>query len=533
MHNLLGKFASFALGILLLSGCATANNDSANAEPIVFGTMQCCTVLDPSNTFSSDEWVFLQQIYPALFNVTTDSDEIQMDVADSEEFVTPTQYRITVKPDLKFSSGHTLDASDVVFSLTRQKTIDSPNGPASLLRYVNSVTLVDDLTLDLDLQNPNDQTIKKVLASMVGLIVDEEVFSATEVTDNQTIFEGASFFGPYSMSAFEEGSLMVLVPNTEYAGVWGQPQNSGVIIRSYQSISNLIADFELGVVDLFTSYRKSLEGSVYDLASKDGVNLIPAPSTEFAGLYLNNLALPFGDEQSEAGIQKAKAVRQALQLLVDQEQLASQAWYGLYTPMHNAVPEDISGIQDLPNPLTLDERKAKSSALLEEAGVTETVNLSLLISTSKYGDLAARISTLLESQIESTGKFSINIEDLEWQELKDRRKEGSFDLHLFSYGADFADSDNYLSPIATSQGRYSTGYSNTEVDGLVLLQVSEPDADVRSGLISAVIDIVRDDAPYIPLASGGPAIITHENIAGTENFVSREFKFLFVNLSRK
>ena len=155
-------FAAMSTVLVLLVGCVPQNSDTADENrPIVIGVGQCCEVLDPANSYSPQDWVYMMQIYPALFNAVPETDELVLDAAESAELINPQTMRIKVRDGLTFSNGNALTASDAVFSLNRQINIASENGPSPLWNNIKSVALLDEQTLEIVTTVPNDVTLKK------------------------------------------------------------------------------------------------------------------------------------------------------------------------------------------------------------------------------------------------------------------------------------------------------------------------------------------------------------------------------------
>ncbi|HIF12558.1 MAG TPA: hypothetical protein EYQ82_06060 [Dehalococcoidia bacterium] len=95
-------------------------------------------------------------IYSRLFrNADADSPNlIECELCESWSIVDSGKLRITLRPDVMWQNidplnGRRLVASDVVFSLERQRAPGNPNG--DLLAGIGAITALDDQTLDLEL----------------------------------------------------------------------------------------------------------------------------------------------------------------------------------------------------------------------------------------------------------------------------------------------------------------------------------------------------------------------------------------------
>ena len=535
MKNRLGTVFSAIIAMTLV-GCSVPEGQTEDTAPIVFGAPACCNVLDPANTFTAVDYLFFQQIYPALFNSVPESNEIVPDIAESGEFIEPSVYRVVVKRDVTFSNGNPLTASDAVFSINRQKNIASVTGPSILLRNIESATLVDEYTLDLVLSVEYDSTIRNVLASSAGLIVDEDVFAADRPMENSEIVEAGSYGGAYILGAFEAGSLMSLEPNPNYSGAWGKPRNSGVIIKSYQDTSNLVADFKRGTVDIFTAWRDTLDPVVIGLLEEGSASSFPTTTIEAVFLYLNYDGLPFGRKTDNPDALKALKLRQALETLVVREDIDERAYFGNYEPMYAPLPKDVPlslATQLDTSSKTSAQRVAEANSLLQEIGISTPVEIDLLTSSSRWGDLGLRLATVLETQLEAGGLFEVKIEDLVWDEHRERRRSAAFDTMLFKYAIDFSDPDNYIAPQLAEGGYMTTaGYDNKLLQRLLREQLSAQTTEQRSDLFREIQLIITADLPYITLVSGGPVAVANKGLNGADNFINREYKLLFAYLSR-
>lgn len=520
--------------VLVAAGCASQEADSTAV--IYVGTSECCGTLDPANTYTASDWPFLQQIYPSLLNVVPGSSELVYDAAESAEYLDDKTYRVTMRDGLTFSNGNELSASDAVFSLKRIIDIASPSGPSILLANVEDVVLVDPKTFDIKLKISNDATIPRLMSSMVGLIVDEEVFPATEALSNEEVVQSASFAGPYLIQGFETSSYISLVPNPSYDGAWGKPKNSGVVVRAYQDSSNMLSDFENGKLDTVLAYRSSLTDDIFATAEKPGNVLFHGPTTESVAVYFNIENMPFGSNADQVDLAKASAVRQAISVAIDRDRLNQNTYFGVYKPLYSAVPSDfqfsISAELQKEKYSVSESRAAQAQAILSAAGIDKPVSFNLLTSSSKYGDIGIRLASDIKDQLESTGMFEVSISDIEWADHRERRKSGNFESTIFAWGQDFADADNYISPIAKSKNFLEDGYSNSEVDGLADLELSTNDPEIRAGIFAELQRILDQDLPYVPLLSGGPVTLAKENVSGAENLVLGDFKYIFPYLSK-
>jgi len=116
------------------SGGGGGSTASENAGSVIsYGTTDKVTALDPAGSYDNGSFMVMNQIYSFLLNSKPGGAEPVPDLAESSSFTKPTEFTVKLKSDLKWANGHVLDSKDVKFSFDRQKKINDPNGPASLL----------------------------------------------------------------------------------------------------------------------------------------------------------------------------------------------------------------------------------------------------------------------------------------------------------------------------------------------------------------------------------------------------------------
>lgn len=190
-----GALAGAAALTLAVAGCASTDEPgdgdatgtdgattSSGSDTILIGTTDKITTIDPAGSYDNGSFAVMNQVYPFLLNTPYGSPDVEPDIAESAEFVSPSEYQVVLKEGLTFANGNALTASDVKFTFDRMVGINDVNGPASLLYNLDSVDVVDDLTVVFNLKSENDQVFPQILSSPAGPIVDEDVFAADALT---------------------------------------------------------------------------------------------------------------------------------------------------------------------------------------------------------------------------------------------------------------------------------------------------------------------------------------------------------------
>jgi peptide/nickel transport system substrate-binding protein len=537
-----GKRALFAVaGIsaaaLVLAGCSgggSSSGDSAAGGTLTIGTTDKITVLDPAGSYDNGSFAVMNQVFPFLMNTPYGSPDVEPDIAESAEFTTPTEYTVTLKPDLKWANGNDLTSSDVKFSFDRQLAIADENGPSSLLANLDSVAAPDDTTVVFTLKSENDQTFAQILASPAGPIVDEDVFAADALTDDKDIVDGEAFAGQYTISNYDFNNLIQYKAYADYAGVLGAAKTETVNVKYYADASNLKLDIQEGNIDV--AFRSLSATDIDDLRGNDAVKVVDGPGGEIRYIVFNFDTQPFGATTPEADAAKALAVRQAAADLIDRDEIADQVYKGTYTPLYSYVPDGLTGATESLKSLYGDGNGApnaeKAKSTLEAAGVTTPVTLNLQYSNDHYGPSSGDEYALIKDQLESSGLFTVNLQTTEWVQYSKDRTTDVYPEYQLGWFPDYSDADNYLSPFFVKENFLGNHYDDAEVQALIAEQVSTVDPAARTALIEEIQDKVAAQLSTLPYLQGSQVAVVAPSVTGTEDTLDASFKFRYGALAK-
>ena len=531
--------AGIAVTALALSACGGSDDDGGSGggsggDALIIGTTDKITTIDPAGSYDNGSFAVMNQVYPFLLNTPLGSPEVEPDIAESAEFTSPTQYTVTLKPGLTFANGNELTSSDVKFSFDRQVAIADENGPSSLLANLASVEAPDDTTVVFNLDKPDDQTFPQVLSSPVGPIVDEEVFSADELTPDDDIVAGNAFAGPYVITSYEINDLIAYEANPDYEGLLGAPKTDTINVRYYAESSNLKLDIEEGAVDV--AYRSLSATDVEDLRGNDDVEVVDGPGGEIRYIVFNFNIQPYGATTPEADPAKALAVRQAMAHLIDREEIAEQVYRGTYTPLYSYVADGLTGATESLRELYGDGEGGPdpdaAAQVLQAAGVQTPVQLSLQYSNDHYGPSSGDEYALIKDQLESTGLFTVDLQTTEWTQYSEQRTEDVYPAYQLGWFPDYSDADNYLTPFFLTENFLSNHYANQQVNDMILQQLSTPDPAQRQALIEQIQDMVAADLSTLPYLQGAQIAVVRTGVTGAGDTLDASFKFRYGALER-
>ncbi|KAE8763133.1 ABC transporter substrate-binding protein [Georgenia thermotolerans] len=536
----LGVVGISAALALVLASCAETDDTTGGdgtgggSGGIKVGTTDVITSLDPAGSYDNGSFAVQNQVYPFLLNSPYGSPDVEPDIAESAEFTSPTEYTVKLKDGLKWANGNDLTASDVKFSFDRQLAIADPNGPSSLLYNLDSTETTDDLTVVFHLKSENDQIFPQILSSPVGPIVDEETFSATELTPSADIVKAKAFAGPYTITDYTENELIQYAAYDGYQGLLGAPKTASVTAQYFTDETSLKLAVQQGDVDVAT--RSLSPTDLADLRKDEKVKVYDGPGGEIRYIVFNFNTQPFGATTPEADPAKALAVRQAVAHLLDREALSNEIYNGAYTPLYSYVPEGLTGAVEPLKELYGDGNggpdAAKAKAALEGAGVATPVKLSLQYSPDHYGNSSDEEYAMVEKQLEADGLFDVTLQSTLWDVYSAERTDDLYPAYQLGWFPDYSDADNYLSPFFLKENFLANHYDNAEVNDLILQQATTPDADQRTELIGQIQEKVAQDLSTLPFLQGAQVAVAAPDITGVQDTLDASFKFRYAALGR-
>ncbi|WP_163162275.1 ABC transporter substrate-binding protein [Arthrobacter sp. Alg241-R88] len=526
-----GAIALAGISALALTACTgpsggggTSTGD-AGGGAITYGTTDKVVTLDPAGSYDGGSFMVMNQIYPFLLNYKPGTADATPDIAESASFTSPTEFTVKLKPDLKFANGHTLDSSDVVFSFNRVKAIDDPNGPASLLANMEKIEATDPNTVVFTLVAGNDQVFPGVLASNPGPIVDEEVFPADKIMDDDAIIAAKPFAGQYTIESYKKNELVSFKPNPDYQGMLGAAANDGATLKHYADPNNLKLDVQQGNIDV--AGRILTATDVADLEKDSKVKVHKGPGGELRYMVFNFDTMPFGAKTPEADPAKSLAVRQAIAHLVDRDVIASQVFKNTYTPVYSYVPKEFEGAAEPLKSLYGDGSGKpsldKAKKVLADAGITSPVDLKLQY-TDRYGTSAADEYALVKEQLEKSGLFTVDLKSTEWTTYTKERRADAYPVYQLGWFPDYSDADNYLTPFFIPGNFLGNHYENAAVTDIVKKQLVTTDKAERSELLGQAQEAIAKDLSTLPLLQGAQVMVAGTDVQGVEKTLDASFK---------
>lgn len=301
--------------------------------------------LDPALSDASTDYTAVSLIFPGLVRLNSDN-SVALDLASSYKVSSDgLSYTFTLHPNLTFSDGAPLTATDVAYSINRTLSPTTASPTASFLSAIkdflprltgkiptligDSLIVNDTQTITIVLSAPAPYFLQE-LAGLNTHVVKKALIDKYGTSWTDHLGEGAGA-GIFKVASYSHSQGMVLVPNPAYFGTKARLQKLEYLPSG----------------DPATVYKEYLAGQLdyaaiplTDLASaKSRKDYHHAPILNIDFLAINFLAKPFDNVH----------IRQAFALAIDKNVLASNVLHGADTPTNHLLPQ---GMPDYNQQLT-------------------------------------------------------------------------------------------------------------------------------------------------------------------------------------
>src|SRR4051794_1554271 len=519
-RKLVGIATLTAIAALVAAGCGSSGSSStggggSTGVTIIRGTTDQPISYDPAGVYDLPSWDGIVNIYQTVLTIPPGGNKPEPDAASSCDFTNPTTYKCTLKPNNVFSDGSTLDSKDVKFSFDRNVKIADPQGAASLLADMKSISAPDKDTVVFNLKNP-DATWPFLMTVQSFAIVPADgpnAYPADKLQDSADAIGS----GHYTVAQYEPGQQTVFQRNDKYTGD-DPAKNDTAIVQYFDKPSALKLAVEQGDVDV--GYRSFSPTDLKDLRTSDGVSVVGGAGTEIRYLVFNQ-KLMAGDSDAQK-----LAIRQAVAQTIDRDAIAKNVYDGTVTPLYSMVPQ---GLQFATTAFK-DEYGAApdvdaAKKTLSDAGVKTPVDLELWYTPSHYGAGSADEYAEIQHQLEDSGLFNVSLKSTEWNQYDEAALTDKYPEFQFGWFPDYPDANDYTAYFFAKNSFLNDGYSNPQMDKLPAQEVATTNTDKRAQIFDQIQKISAQDVPTIPVWQGGQVAAVRDGVTGVEKTFDAAYLF--------
>ncbi|MGF1784468.1 ABC transporter substrate-binding protein [Photobacterium swingsii] len=472
--------------------------------------------LDPHEQLSGGTLQLSHMVFDPLVRYTQDFD-FEPRLAESWERVDDNTFRFTLRKGVKFHSGNTLTADDVVWTFNRLK--DSPDFKAIFEPYTE-LKKVDDYTVELISKG----SYPLVLQTATYIFPMDSKFYSGKTEDGkdkaELVKHGNSFAsthvsgtGPFIVTAREQG---VKVDFERFDGYWDTESKGNVdklTLVPIKEDATRVAALLSGGVDMIAPVAPNDHQRVKN--AKD-IDLVTLPGTRIITFQMN---------QNSNEALKDVRVRQAIVHAINNEGIVKKIMKGFATAAGQQGPSGYSGY-DADLVPRYDLKKAK--ALMKEAGYEKGFKLTMMAPNNRYVN-DAKVAQAAAAMLSKIG-IKVDLKTLPKAQYWPEFDVCAADMMMIGWHSDTEDSANFSEFLTmtrdekTGKGQYNCGhYSNAEVDKLVNESNVETDPAKRDAILQKVEATLYEDAAFVPLhwqnlAWGASANVHIKPIVNAMNF---------------
>ncbi len=375
-------------------------------------------------------------------------------------------WRLRLRDNIVFQDGAPLTAPDIKGAIDRAIADPAVRDTAVCLRDIKGVAV-------------DGQDIVVTLARRCYYLLDDLDADISKTTPDGRLVGT----GPFSIEA-ESAESMTLAANARYYG--GRPLVDRVTIRAYDTLRTAWAEMMRGRVDFLWEVGPDITEF---LSAQSGVEVLSYP-VYFCPSIVFNLKRP---------TLGPTAVRQALSLAVDRDQLVQHAFKGQGRPATSPVwPNYWALAADAPGP-ALD--RARARALL--AGSPRVSFTCILIENFTVFE---RLALIVQQQLRDVG-VDMHLQSLPALEVFQRIARGDFDAALINpLGGPYAAVHHRFWHSPDPSPRWNTWhYSNAAVDAALDAMREAGDDEGYRAALARFVTAIRADPPAIFLVWPGTA----------------------------
>lgn len=499
----LARGTRFVLAAALSAFLSTA----ASAQTLTIGVRAGPESIDPAFTATGTHAESLKHIFDTL---VWSGDQLQLEprLAESWRPIGPTTWEFRLRRGVRFHDGSEFTAEDVRFSIERVPLVSGPNPTTPYVRQVREVRIVDPHTIHIETPTPAPTLPNDLIR--VFIVSHRAAAGLTRENANEAFNSGRAAIGtgPYRFISWTPREELVM---ERFDGFWGEREPwQRVVRREIPNDAARVAQLRAGQVDMIARVPAS------DVPTLERDQRLRTIRTQT--IYVFNLDFDRRERTPQATARDGTPlptnpfndarVREAFELAIDRQALAEIAMEGTGRPEGQMVTPGIFGfIQNHPISRPNIQRARQ---LLAEAGYPNGFRTVLSFTVDRLaGDRAvglAMVQMLARIGIEAQANGQpITV-------IFPARTRGEYSLTMLGWGTLTGEAHYTYSSLgatndpATRLGAFNwRGYSNPQLDAVLVRAGSELDNAQRERLLQEAARMYLADRVTVPLVSVGTA----------------------------
>ena len=428
---------------------------------------------------------------------------LEPSLATGWQQLSPTRWRFTLRPGVKFHEGQPFSADDVVYSVKRAQ---DPNSQiANYAAGVGEAVKIDELTVEFRLKAFNPIFLEHLDTLWMMSKSWCEQHKATRPLDFKSGEETwaamhANGTGPYLLAGRQPGVKTVLRRNPHW---WDRPEGNiqESVFTPIANDATRLAALVSGEIDFVLDPAPR---DVPRLRATAGVKVIEGPENRivFVGMDQGRDELLYGSVKGRNPFKDLR-VRRALYQAIDIETLKTKLMNGLALPTGAMTPSPRASFGDADLERRLPYDLAAARRQMAEAGYADGFEVTFDCPNNRYIN-DEKICIALASMWAQL-KVTVKVNAMPRVTYFPKLEKGDTSLYLLGWGGAVTDAETLLTPVMRNRGDKGVGFYNygasrdDKFDALAAASSTEANPAKREALIKAALREWRDQVHTIPL----------------------------------
>jgi peptide/nickel transport system substrate-binding protein len=416
----------------------------------------------------------------------------------------PLQWRMKLRPNVKFHDGAPFTADDVVFSVNRAK--EPTSQIAVYANALGEVRKIDDLTVEFNLAQVNPIFLQHVNAIFImnkAWCEKNRVAKPLDFKNREESFASynANGTGPYMLVKRETDVKTTYRRNPNW---WGRHEGNvqEVVYTPIKQDATRVAALISGEIDfVLDPPPRDLER----LRSSGGqVRVIEGMENRvvFIGLDQGRDELLYSSVKGRNPFKDLR-VRKAMYQAIDIETIKTRLMNGQAVPTGAVVPSPLGSFADPEIEKRLPYDVAAARKLMAEAGYGDGFEVTLDCPNNRYIN-DERICIALAAMWAQI-KLKVNVNAMPRTTYFPKLDKLDTSLYMLGWGGSITDAETTFTPVYRNRGDKGLGaynygnYVDDKLDAVAAAQSREADAEKRKALIKEGFRLHNEAVRHIPL----------------------------------
>lgn len=487
-------------------GAPADGGDGAGGTLVVDKSFDLKTA-DPGRQFEVTGSIVGAALYDTLLTFEdADVSEPVPSLAESYEVNDDaTEFTFTLRDDVTFSDGSTLDSDDVAFSLNRVRNL---KGNGSFLMDGVTAEAVDERTVVLRAEQPTPQLLRILPNPTLGILnadlVRENGGSAEEdaaETDTAEEFlnSQSAGTGPYMLESWSTATETVLAGNPDY---WGEsPVYERVVLRNVETTTQAL------------NVQSGQSQIALDLASDQLSSLRDDPNVQIVEVASPNIWFLFANANPEISETTSNPdVVEAIRYGLDYDGILDLAGEGAEQAA-GVIPSVLLGALDPTDAVSRDLDRARQA--LERSGVSDpSVSIEYPSDFTANGLNFGPIAERVQANLQEVG-FTVELQPNPIATALENYRAGTEEMGLWLWAPDYPDPADYLvfgpGGLVGLRAGWPEG-SREPLEELMQEAATTVDDDTRVPLFTDFQQRLNDGGPFFPLFQPTAAVVARQEV---------------------